>query len=111
LEVASFVDPRKVPQMADAEQVLAELPARADCRYCPYEGGCLGGCPFAPGASGNIATEDLLYLLERSGFRSGISLSGVLDTSRWLQQQLGRPLPGMLMKAGTFPPAHPAPAP
>jgi len=263
LEVASFVDPRKVPQMADAEQVLAELPARADCRYvglvlnrrgfdralaagcheigmvvsasdmfgrrnqgigtedsltvwrqiasaaraagvpaqvtiaaafgCPYEGevaaarvvdiacrvaegdpieialadtigvgvpaqvtelvgrvnaaipgmalrghfhntrntgianaqaalqagisvldssvGGLGGCPFAPGASGNIATEDLLYLLERSGFRTGISLSGVLDTSRWLQEQLGRPLPGMLIKAGTFPPAHPAPAP
>jgi len=73
--------------------------------------GGLGGCPFAPGASGNIATEDLLYLLERSGFRTGISLSGVLDTSRWLQEQLGRPLPGMLMKAGTFPPAHPAPAP
>jgi hydroxymethylglutaryl-CoA lyase len=73
--------------------------------------GGLGGCPFAPGASGNIATEDLLYLLERSGFRSGISLSGVLDTSRWLQEQLGRPLPGMLIKAGAFPPAHPAPAP
>ena len=47
----------------------------------------------------------------RSGFRTGISLSGGLDTSRWLQEQLGRPLPGMLMKAGTFPPAHPAPAP
>lgn len=73
--------------------------------------GGLGGCPFAPGASGNIATEDLLYLLERSGFRTGVSLSGMLDTSRWLQRQLGRPLPGMLMKAGTFPPTHPAAVP
>jgi hydroxymethylglutaryl-CoA lyase len=261
LEVASFVDPRKVPQMADAEQVLAALPTRPDCRYvglvlnrkgfdralaagcheigmvvsasdmfsrrnqgigtqdaisvwrqiaraaraagvraqvtiatafgCPFEGemaaahvvdiacrvaaedpveialadtigvgvpvqvselvglvraavpgiplrghfhntrntgianaqaallagisvldasvGGLGGCPFAPGATGNIATEDLLYLLERSGFRTGLSLDGVIETSRWLQRQLGRPLPGMLTKAGTFPFAHDRP--
>jgi hydroxymethylglutaryl-CoA lyase len=258
LEAASFVDPRKVPQMADAEQLLAALPTRTDCRYvglvlnrkgfdralaagcheigmvlsasdtfsrrnqgistedsisvwrqiasaaraagvraqvtiatafgCPFEGemaaahvveiacrvaadgpveialadtigvgfpaqvtelvgrvraaipgmalrghfhntrntgianaqaaleagisvldasvGGLGGCPFAPGATGNIATEDLLYLLERSGVRTGVSLNGILETSRWLQRQLGRPLPGMLTKAGTFPPAH-----
>jgi hydroxymethylglutaryl-CoA lyase len=65
--------------------------------------GGIGGCPFAPAATGNIATEDLLYLLERSGIETGVSLPALLETSQWLQQQLGRPLPGMLMKAGPFP--------
>jgi len=70
--------------------------------------GGIGGCPFAPAATGNIATEDLLYLLERSGIETGVSLPSLLETSHWLQQQLGRPLPGMLMKAGPFPrPAAP----
>jgi hydroxymethylglutaryl-CoA lyase len=66
--------------------------------------GGIGGCPFAPAATGNIPTEDLLYMLHRSGFETGISLERVIDTGRWLQQQLGRPVPGMLVKAGTFPP-------
>lgn len=65
--------------------------------------GGIGGCPFAPAATGNIATEDLLYLLERSGFESGVSLTGAIDTSRWLQETLGRPLPAMLPRAGEFP--------
>jgi len=65
--------------------------------------GGIGGCPFAPAATGNIPTEDLLYLLERSGIRTGLSLQGLIDTGRWLQDQLGRPVPGMLVKAGTFP--------
>ena len=65
--------------------------------------GGIGGCPFAPAATGNIASEDLLYLLERMGIETGVSISAVIDTAQWLQQQIGRTLPGMLMKAGNFP--------
>jgi hydroxymethylglutaryl-CoA lyase len=65
--------------------------------------GGVGGCPFAPAATGNIATEDLLYMLERSGVQTGVSLPSLIETARWLQEQLGRPIPGMLMKAGPFP--------
>jgi hydroxymethylglutaryl-CoA lyase len=65
--------------------------------------GGIGGCPFAPAATGNIPTEDLVYMLERSGLETGLSLAALIDTSRWLQEILGRPVPGMLVKAGAFP--------
>jgi hydroxymethylglutaryl-CoA lyase len=65
--------------------------------------GGVGGCPFAPAATGNIATEDLLYLLHRTGHDTGVSLEAAIDTAKWLQQVLGRELPGQLMKAGGFP--------
>jgi hydroxymethylglutaryl-CoA lyase len=65
--------------------------------------GGIGGCPFAPAATGNIPTEDLLYLLHRSGYSTGISLDGIIAASHWLQEQLGRPIPSMLLKAGPFP--------
>ena len=65
--------------------------------------GGVGGCPFAPAATGNICTEDLLYMLDRSGIETGVSLTAMIETARWLQEQLGRPIPGMLMKAGPFP--------
>jgi hydroxymethylglutaryl-CoA lyase len=65
--------------------------------------GGIGGCPFAPAATGNIATEDLVYLLHRSGYVTRLSLSALIDTGRWLQSQLGRPVPGMLVRAGDFP--------
>jgi hydroxymethylglutaryl-CoA lyase len=65
--------------------------------------GGIGGCPFAPAATGNIPTEDLVYMLQRSGFETGVSLEALIDTSKWLQEQLGRPVPGMLVKAGAFP--------
>ncbi len=67
--------------------------------------GGVGGCPFAPSATGNISTEDLLYMLDRSGIETGVSLPALIETARWLQEQLGRPIPGMLMKAGPFPKA------
>jgi hydroxymethylglutaryl-CoA lyase len=67
--------------------------------------GGIGGCPFAPAATGNIATEDLVYMLDRSGCATGIDLEASIETGRWLQQQLGRPVPGMLVKAGGFPAA------
>jgi hydroxymethylglutaryl-CoA lyase len=65
--------------------------------------GGIGGCPFAPAATGNIATEDLLYLLHRAGCETGVSLDAAIETSKWLQEQLGRTVPGMLVKAGGFP--------
>ena len=53
--------------------------------------GGLGGCPYAPGAKGNLATEDLVYALHRSGVRTGVDLSALVDTSAWMADQLGRP--------------------
>jgi hydroxymethylglutaryl-CoA lyase len=65
--------------------------------------GGIGGCPFAPNASGNVATEDLLYLLSRSGFNTGVDMNKVIETTRWLQERLGKPVSSMLLKAGGFP--------
>jgi hydroxymethylglutaryl-CoA lyase len=65
--------------------------------------GGIGGCPFAPAATGNIPTEDLLYMLERMGVSTGVDLDALIDTGRWLQDQLGRNVPGLLVKAGNFP--------
>lgn len=65
--------------------------------------GGIGGCPFAPAATGNIPTEDLVYMLHRSGVQTGVDLDHLLDTGRWLQEALGRPVPSMLLKAGDFP--------
>lgn len=68
--------------------------------------GGIGGCPFAPGATGNIATEDLLYLLHGMGVRTGVDLGAVVDNARWLQSQLGgAPVPGQLSRAGGWPAA------
>ena len=65
--------------------------------------GGIGGCPFAPAATGNIPTEDLLYMLQRMGVATGVDLEQTIATGRWLQDRLGRPVPGMLVKAGAFP--------
>ena len=65
--------------------------------------GGIGGCPFAPNATGNVATEDLLYMLSRSGFETGIDLGKLIETARWLQEQRGKPVPSMVSKAGGFP--------
>jgi len=60
----------------------------------------LGGCPFAPGATGNICTEDLVYLLEETGFDTGIDLGALIEVARHVENVIGRPLPGQVMKAG-----------
>ena len=65
--------------------------------------GGIGGCPFAPAATGNIASEDLVYMLKRMGIETGVALGALIETAKWLQEQIGHPLPGMLMKAGEFP--------
>ena len=67
--------------------------------------GGAGGCPFAPRATGNIATEDLVYLLRGLGLETGIDLEALIEASRWLGAQLGKELPGMLARAGDFPAA------
>ena len=65
--------------------------------------GGAGGCPFARNATGNIATEDLVYLLRGMGVETGIDLDALIATSRWLGTQLGKDLPGMLVRAGDYP--------
>jgi hydroxymethylglutaryl-CoA lyase len=62
--------------------------------------GGLGGCPYAPGASGNVATEDVVDLFERSGVHTGVSLDALVDASSWLESEvLRRPLPGRVYRA------------
>jgi hydroxymethylglutaryl-CoA lyase len=65
--------------------------------------GGIGGCPFAPAATGNIPTEDLVYLLHRSGYDTGVSLDAAIATAKWLEERLGHAVPGLLTKAGGFP--------
>ncbi len=65
--------------------------------------GGIGGCPFAPAATGNIATEDLAYALARSGFETGVELDRLIDAARWLSETLGHDVPALLSKAGGFP--------
>ena len=64
--------------------------------------GGIGGCPFAPRATGNIATEDLAYLLRGEGIETGIDIDALIDTATWLESVLGKPLPGELYRAGDF---------
>jgi hydroxymethylglutaryl-CoA lyase/(R)-citramalyl-CoA lyase len=66
--------------------------------------GGLGGCPFAPRATGNIATEDLVYVLEREGVETGIDLDRLVEVADWLEEKLGRRLDGQVHRAGPFPP-------
>jgi hydroxymethylglutaryl-CoA lyase len=65
--------------------------------------GGVGGCPFAPNATGNVATEDLVYMLSRAGYDTGIDLDKLIETAKWLQEQRGKPVPSMVSKAGGFP--------
>ncbi len=64
--------------------------------------GGIGGCPFAPRATGNIATEDLLYLLDGEGVETGVDLDALIAVADWLSGVLGRDLPGLLYRAGPF---------
>ena len=65
--------------------------------------GGLGGCPFAPAATGNIATEDLVYMLDRGGIDSGVDLSTIMDACSWMNDVVCRQLPAMVSRAGSFP--------
>ena len=65
--------------------------------------GGIGGCPFAPRATGNVPTEDVAYMLERSGYDTGLDLDSLIGSARWLAGAMGRDVPGMLSRAGAFP--------
>ena len=65
--------------------------------------GGIGGCPFAPGATGNVATEDLVYMLERAGYSTGYDLDALIVTARWIGERIGRPAPSALSRAGGWP--------
>lgn len=67
--------------------------------------GGLGGCPFAPRATGNIATEDLIYMLEGAGIDTGLDLDALIDTASWLSRMMVKDLPGQLYRVGPFRPA------
>jgi hydroxymethylglutaryl-CoA lyase len=84
---------------------LANAQAAVDSgvSYLDASIGGIGGCPFAPAATGNIPTDDLLYLLDRSGVETGVSLEEIIEVSHWLEQELGRSVPALLPKAGIFP--------
>ena len=81
---------------------LANVMTGLDLGVREYESsiGGLGGCPLAPGATGNICTEDLVYLLEESGFDTGIDLDALIGVARRVESVIGRQLPGQVMKAG-----------
>ncbi|MDP3493356.1 MAG: hydroxymethylglutaryl-CoA lyase, partial [Hyphomonadaceae bacterium] len=65
--------------------------------------GGLGGCPFAPDATGNIGTEDLVYMLERAGYATGYDLDGLIETAKWMSGFLGKPPAASVSRAGVFP--------
>ncbi len=82
------------------------------CALAALEGGArlldasvggIGGCPFAPNATGNVATEDLVYVLEREGIATGVDLDALIGVAEWLEGVLGRPLPGRVYRAGRWP--------
>lgn len=67
--------------------------------------GGLGGCPFAPGAAGNVCSEDVVYMLERAGIATGMDLEKLIATNVWMSEIMGKTLPGMVGRAGVFPKA------
>jgi len=86
---------------------LANVAAGLDAgvRCFDASAGGTGGCPYAPGAAGNLATEDLIYFLDASGWESGVSLDGVLGAARFIANALGRPLATKVGQAGGWDPA------
>ena len=81
----------------------AQAAVESGVTYLDASIGGIGGCPFAPAATGNIPTDDLLYMLDRSGVETSVSLEKIIEVSRWLEQELGRDVPALLPKAGIFP--------
>lgn len=84
--------------LANVWAAVAEGAATVDASL-----GGLGGCPFAPGAAGNVPTEDVVYMLERGGIATGLDLPAIVDAAGWFTGIMGRPLPAMVSKAPPFP--------
>ena len=87
--------------------VNAHVGLRAGIRRLDASIAGLGGCPFAPGATGNICTEDLVFMLEGLELRTGVDLDALIGVARRVQEVIGRELPGQVMKAGTREALHP----
>lgn len=83
---------------ANAAAALAEGIAFLDSSI-----GGIGGCPFSPDATGNIATEDLCFMLRNMGYNTGFDLDALIDAAKWMEPFFDAPLPGLVMKAGLFP--------
>lgn len=81
----------------------AQAAVEVGVTYLDASIGGIGGCPFAPAATGNIPTDDLLYMLDRSGVHTGVDLDKIIAISGWLEEELGRGVPALLPKAGGFP--------
>ena len=116
-------DPRRVSELVQrVKDALPDMPIRVHLHntrntglanaYAAIEAGAdfldastggIGGCPFAPRATGNIPMEDLLYMLNRMGVETGVDLKKVIANAQWIEERLGKPLPAMLGKAGIFP--------
>jgi hydroxymethylglutaryl-CoA lyase/(R)-citramalyl-CoA lyase len=75
----------------------------AGARLLDASTGGLGGCPYAPRATGNVATEDLVYLLDGEGVETGVDLDALIAVSEWLEDVLGRQLEGYVYRAGPWP--------
>jgi hydroxymethylglutaryl-CoA lyase len=82
---------------------------QAGARIVDASLGGIGGCPFAPRATGNVPTEDVVYMLQRSGYRTGLDVDRLIASARWLGTAMGRDVPGMLSRAGAFPNRSPEP--
>ncbi|PHS24727.1 MAG: hydroxymethylglutaryl-CoA lyase [Robiginitomaculum sp.] len=84
---------------------LANIHAALNAGVSTIDAACggIGGCPFAPAATGNVPSEDVLYMLHRGGFETGINLGKMIETSKWLAKALGHEVPALLPKAGPFP--------
>lgn len=84
---------------------LANVHAAIEAGVTIIDASCggIGGCPFAPSATGNVATEDVVYMLHRAGFETGIDLEAMIDTAKWLEGALGHPVSSSLARAGGFP--------
>lgn len=84
---------------------LANVAAAVEAGVDVIDASCggIGGCPFAPAATGNVATEDVVYMLERAGFETGLDLGKLIETAKWLETAVGHPVSSSLSKAGGFP--------
>ncbi len=84
---------------------LANVAAAVEAGVDVIDASCggIGGCPFAPAATGNVATEDVVYMLERAGFETGLDLGKLIETAKWLETVLGHPVSSSLSKVGGFP--------
>lgn len=120
------VPPKVTELLHQAKEVAPHIPLRAHFHntrntgianaWAAYQAGAnvldaslggLGGCPFAPNATGNIATEDLVYMLQEADIGTGLSLNRLIEGARWLEKTMARQLPAMVSRAGGFPEGTP----